>query len=212
MNAQPTKVKNVSSYTRNISHSVPSVKRGSTMRSPKDFSSGAHGATVDRYNPSAYIPKISHKFELSQAWAKFLDRPELHWSWYGHFTFEGYPSMEQSSKVWKLFTKKINIAAQGRNFWKRPEDSITYARATEYQSRGSLHYHALLGNIPDKVSHMEFKEVWYDLAGIARIYPYEPHRGAEYYMSKSSYAWKQGEIDLSDTLKFHNNERIIPAR
>jgi hypothetical protein len=36
--------------------------------------------------------------------------------------------------------------------------------------------------------------------GISRIYHYEVSRGAEFYLSKSTYAWKRGEVDLSANL------------
>ena len=50
---------------------------------------------------------------------------------------------------------------------------------------------------------MDYIDKWYELAGLARIYNYEQGKGAEFYMSKSAYAWKRGEIDLSGPLTFH---------
>jgi hypothetical protein len=43
---------------------------------------------------------------------------------------------------------------------------------------------------------MEYKEVWHDMAGIARIYPYDPSGNGALYIAKSAYAFKRGEIDF----------------
>ena len=146
---------------------------------------------------------------LPQAWALFLDNPNYHWYWYGHFTFRGYPHLEAGNKIFRKFINMLNYACEGRNFWKRPEKCVTWVRSTEYQSRGSLHYHSIIGNITAPLNRFQYMDIWHELAGYARIYHYEKDRGAEFYLSKSSYAWKQGEIDVSDTLQYHSDQGCL---
>jgi hypothetical protein len=71
------------------------------------------------------------------------------------------------------------------------------ARSTEIGGKGGLlHFHGLIGRIPDRVQRLEWKENWNDVAGFARIFKYDPSLGGASYLSKSAYAWKRGEIDF----------------
>jgi hypothetical protein len=146
---------------------------------------------------------------LSRTWAQFIIHTSFHWKWYGHFTFKDFPHQEAGHKVWMKFIHILNRAAFRINYWKCKSEGVTWVRATEYQSRGALHYHALIGNIPDRVNRFDFMKLWESLAGFSRIYHYREYGGAEEYISKSSYAFKQGQIDLSDTLKYHIDESVI---
>lgn len=71
-----------------------------------------------------------------------------------------------------------------------------WARGTEFQRRGTIHFHALIGRVPRDIDRFKYMQIWFMLGGIARIFKYEEGKGAEFYMSKSTYAWKRGEIDL----------------
>ena len=53
------------------------------------------------------------------------------------------------------------------------------------------------GNLPPDYKCSMVKDIWDVLGGICRIQKYKAHYGAEFYMSKSSYAWKEGEIEVS---------------
>ena len=152
---------------------------------------GVRGVRVSPCEESVY--------GLPQAWAEFLDGFNP-WSWYGHFTFRDYPHPETACKTWDLFIHKLNRGIFGCRYYNRASDGVTWARATEYQRRGAIHFHGLLGRIPEGVRRLEYMDVWHELGGISRIYPYQADRGAEYYMSKSTYAWKKGEIDFSGNL------------
>lgn len=136
------------------------------------------------------------------------------WTWYGHFTFRGYPHPESADKVWRKYVGDLNRQIFGKNFWKRKDEGVTWARGLEYQKRGSLHYHAIIGCVPDEVNtdlfRLAYKETWNELAGFARVYPYERNKGAEFYMSKSAYAWKRGEIDLGGPLKVRMQNPSLP--
>lgn len=159
------------------------------------------------------------KPSLNEVWASFLDKPEWRWDLYGHFTFrdirrpgESLPHHvhpESANKTWMKFIHHINRKIYGVRYYKRPEDGVVWARGTELQIRGAIHYHALIGctSAPgsQELRRLDLMDLWYDWAGIARIVQYEPGKGAEGYLSKSAYAWKRGEIDLGGPLKARMN-------
>jgi hypothetical protein len=92
---------------------------------------------------------------------------------------------------------QINKEIFGRNYKKRSDQGALSARSTEIGGKGGLlHFHGLIGRIPDRVQRMEWKENWNGLAGFARIFKYDPDLGGAAYLSKSAYAWKRGEIDF----------------
>ena len=146
---------------------------------------------------------------LACSYASFLDKPEWNWSLYGHFTFRDrvddsglrkFVHPEAACKIWDKFIHQLNKEIFGNRYYKRKKDGVVWARATEFQIRGALHFHALIGCVPDRVRRLDYVDFWYALAGFARIYKYEPGKGAEGYLSKSCYAWKRGEIDLGGPL------------
>jgi hypothetical protein len=150
--------------------------------------------------------------DLSQTWAGFLEKYNPY-HWYGHLTFQDDTHPEQADKLFMLWVHILNRKIYGSNYWKDQSKGVYWARGTEYQKRGVIHYHFIMGLFPrdtalnmtlskystmdKKTLRLNCKEKWYELAGIARIYPYLASRGAEYYMSKSSYAFKRGQIDVS---------------
>jgi hypothetical protein len=147
---------------------------------------------------------------LPETWADFLNRPEWDWNWYGHFTFRdrevdltGIKRLvhpESAVKIWDYCIHRLNKEIFGNRYYKRKKDSVIWARATEFQIRGAIHFHSLIGRVPDSVRRMDYVDFWYKIAGYARIYKYESGKGAESYLSKSCYAWKRGEIDLGGPL------------
>lgn len=50
--------------------------------------------------------------------------------------------------------------------------------------RYGTHFHALIGNVPERVSRREAWRRWFDAHGMARVEPYDPARGAGWYVSK----------------------------
>jgi len=140
---------------------------------------------------------------VSYSYAEWLKKYDDLWNWYSTFTFRlgntkhGSIHPEKANKLFNHFLDDINKEAFGRNYKKRADKGALVARSTEIGDKGGLlHYHALLGHIPDRIRRMEYKEVWNGLAGFARIYPYDKKLGGAAYLSKSAYAWKRGEIDF----------------
>lgn len=213
MNPKPAKVMDNSPLACMVSSKVPPVKRGVLLNSTKAVASGVGDSTLDKCNIDETKRTSVNVYKLPQAWAEWLDNDNFHWNWYGHFTFRGYPHEEQAHKVWMKYTHKMNRHIYGSGYTKNKSKGVTWARSSEYQSRGSLHYHAIIGNnfMPDHMRFQYMKE-WESMAGFARIHLYQKRLGAEYYLSKSAYAWKNGQIDISDNMKYHICQDVLQGR
>lgn len=158
---------------------------------------------------SGNINKLKN-LSLPSAYSQFLDNSEWDWSWYGHFTFRDskpdaiglrkFVHPESALKVWDGFIHQLNKEIYGNRYYKKKGIGVTWARGTEFQNRGAIHYHAIIGKVPDTVRRMEYVDLWNRMAGFSRIYAYQHGKGAEGYLSKSCYAWKRGEIDLGGSL------------
>jgi hypothetical protein len=175
---------------------------------PADATQAAAGAIVKPttiiYPPQlggSYPNPVESPYHLPQAWATFLSQPLLEslWGWYGHFTHKDYPHPESFHKLFLRWLYPINVEAYGRRYWK-DNSGVIWARSSEFQSRGSLHYHSLIGDLPSWIDKAYHYRRWERMSGFCRIEKYESNRGAEYYLSKSSYAWKNGEVDLSPNM------------
>lgn len=141
--------------------------------------------------------------KLADTYADWLKTYDDMWSWYAHFTFRhgntkhGSIHPEKADKLFNYFRDKLNSEIWGRNYKKKNDRGVLIARSTEIGDKGGLlHYHTLIGRVPDHIQRVEWKEVWNGLAGFARIYEYDRKQGGASYLSKSAYAWKRGEIDF----------------
>jgi hypothetical protein len=85
---------------------------------------------------------------------------------------------------------------------------VLWSKAIEYQRRGTLHFHALIGpELLKDVNHFEYMNLWYNKGnGFARIYPYDPEK-AEWYVSK--YVVKGGEIDIFLPPSYKGREKML---
>jgi hypothetical protein len=135
--------------------------------------------------------------ELQEQWAAFTDR--WPWSWFATNTFREETHPEAAGKVWDLFIHKLNREIFGVRYTNRAGEGVIWVRGLEYQRRRVIHFHALIGRVPDFVRRLDWVDEWNDLAGFARIFPYDPAKGARFYLSK--YVLKGGQIDLGGPLK-----------
>ncbi|PYX52810.1 MAG: hypothetical protein DMG76_28030, partial [Acidobacteria bacterium] len=99
------------------------------------------------------------------------------------------------------FVRRIERAAGVPTFW---------FRADEIGHRGGrFHIHALIGNVAH-LRRMTFIDRWNELAGYARILPFDSKRGAAYYCAK--YVAKEiNEWELSDNLHAFANYQPVLA-
>lgn len=136
--------------------------------------------------------------QLPDVWGEFLS--VWPWSWFTTHTFRRETHPESANKVWRLWIHQLNRQIFGPRYYKRSSDGVIWARGSEYQQRGALHYHALIGRVPDWVHRLDWLDAWDDLAGFARVEPYDPSKGARFYLGK--YVLKGGEVDLGGPLTF----------
>ena len=93
-----------------------------------------------------------------------------------------------------MWIHEINRSIFGRRYYKRNE-GIVGVLAREMQKRGVIHFHALFAT--GGARRLSWMDRWYEIAGIARIYPYNRDGGADKYVSK--YVTKEhggGEIEV----------------
>ena len=140
--------------------------------------------------------EIERSRTLPDAWASFLDR--WTWSWFTTNTFREEVHPEAAGKAWDRWIHQLNREIFGVRYWKRPGDGVIWARGQEYQRRGVIHFHALIGRIPNNVRRLDWMDLWDDLAGFARIEAYDPTKGARYYLGK--YVLKGGQMDVGGPL------------
>jgi hypothetical protein len=150
------------------------------------------------------------RFELPQAWAEFLE--PFKWNWFATIAPSDNPHPESLDKLYDLFIHNLNRSLYGQHYWKDKRKGVFWARATEYQNRGAVHHHALIGGIPDYENPVTWRNWLYSHSTMSKIEPYRPEAGAEYYLSKSAYAWKRGEIDCSKSLAYEQDGKRICAR
>ena len=144
---------------------------------------------------------ISLAIEAKQAFGEMLSIPD--WEWYVTNTFKlDYVSPRQADKAWYAWYNSVRVAVKAIN--KAPSvygpGTPFYFRVKEYQDRGTLHFHALIGNVGD-LRRLSFKDLW-ECYGFARVEAYEAGKGANFYVGK--YLTKtQGDIRFSHNLTPH---------
>lgn len=142
---------------------------------------------------------MSSNAALAQSWVEFLS--PYPWDWFGSFTFRNSPHPENADKCWSLWCNELNRHLFGKR-WAEKGTGCYWVRATEYQHRGAIHFHALISgrgaNLNDQARRLSWMDRWNEIAGFAKIE--QPNTGAVVnYVSK--YVAKGGEIEVSSTLK-----------
>jgi hypothetical protein len=124
------------------------------------------------------------------------------WDWYTTHTFRvSYVSHKAADRHWQSWLNTLNQAC-----WVGGLERPFYFRVTEYQDRGTLHYHSLIGGVGD-MSRLLFKDIW-ELHGFARVEKYDPGRGANFYVGK--YLTKEdGDMRFSHNLAKHLERNIV---
>ncbi len=112
-----------------------------------------------------------------KAFGSWLSVPR--WDWYVTHTFKAdYVPSKLADKKWQSWLNTLcfhnRVMGAERPF---------YVRATEFQDRGTLHYHSLIGGISPAVRRLFFKDIW-EFFGFARVVKYDPKRGAGFYVGK----------------------------
>jgi hypothetical protein len=136
--------------------------------------------------------------KAKRAFGEWLSEPS--WEWYTTHTFKAdYVSPKAADRKWYSWFNSVRIGAKSAGISPSVYGSAApyYFRVAEYQNRGTLHYHALVGGVGD-LKRLQFKDYW-EMYGFARVEAYEPGKGANYYVGK--YLTKtDGDIRFSHNL------------
>lgn len=134
---------------------------------------------------------ISSLSKIQESWIYFLNK--YPWVWFVTLTFHEDLHPEQADKRYFRYVRAINELIYGKRYFKKGL-GIIHTKAIEYQKRGVIHFHCLMGFGVEKLNNFDCMDLWLKQGnGFARIYPYTKER-AEWYVSK--YVAKGGEIDL----------------
>jgi hypothetical protein len=134
----------------------------------------------------------------AEEWIPYLVTLEP-WDYIVHLTFADRVGNEYAEKVWSRYLVGVERRV---DTW-----FVKYARGTEYQRRGALHYHSLLeiGRSPAKITRDSFvwicrmlRECWSSVGGgYAWAHPYTQRQVR--YVCK--YVSKGGELDVGEYVK-----------
>lgn len=144
---------------------------------------------------------------LQFGWSEMLLRYE--WQWFCTLTFRKediHP--EAAEKVFRVWVAKLNRELFGNRWQKKPGDTCYWVRATEYQKRGTIHFHVLISCPAKNLEHTAVRtywaDLWRELAGFARIEVIRSQQQVNDYVTK--YTAKGGELDFSENLPLHSQQ------
>jgi hypothetical protein len=184
-----------------------------------------------------YQPAWADQNPLSMAYVQFMDR-FTPFQIYGHLTARDIPGKgmrvvkrgysryglvrdylphhihpESFKKAFGLFVHKLNREVFGSRYYKRPDDGVTWFSGYELQERGAIHSHLVIGRIPTELNTPEWriglKEKWFEHVGIGRLYEYDPAQGGGFYLAKSAYMFKRGDIEFGGPLARQERNRLL---
>lgn len=121
---------------------------------------------------------------LQHAWGAWIESL-ARWEWYLTLTFRESVHPEAAGKRWEGFVRAVEGSTR----------QLRWVRALEVQRRGVIHFHALTAGM-ERLRYNAVRRQW--TWGYSWIEPYQPGRGAHFYLGK--YLAKGGEIDLSRSL------------
>ena len=162
------------------------------------------------------IPQVINTEAQAQAWREFIGRYPM--QWFSTFTFKEDVHPERATKLFRLFVRKLNRHLYGNHFERKGQQGVFWVLAWEYQKRGVLHFHSLLGDVEDlniRARRLHWMDQWEALgppAGFARIEKIESQDAVRNYVTK--YVTKGGQIDLSLSLRSFAQQQSLsnPAR
>jgi len=148
---------------------------------------------------SGYRPSVqSRQAEAYKDWLSVYP-----WTHFLTLTFKpsgptGSCHPERGDKIFRKFLDEINKAIWGKRYKKQFRKGVIVARAVEKGKKGGLlHYHAVMGRVPEIYNCEFIEKSWIEAGGgFCRIEKVKSVRDVVQYMSKGSYLFKHGEIDF----------------
>jgi hypothetical protein len=130
---------------------------------------------------------MNRREELIEAYAEFLNR--FDWDWFVTLTFRGFPSASKANRVFAQFIYELKKSAGGWDFrWFRVTEKGRFG--------GGLHFHSLIGGLKSAAQRTRWKCRWEQIAGDARIEPYDPDEDGIYYILKTLNTGGDYEFDM----------------
>lgn len=130
--------------------------------------------------------------QVTKTWADWLRQHR--WDWWCTLTFRTPPTDLAATKLFGAWTNWLSRKTYGRNYY-RYHKGVRWVRGREFQKRGAIHYHALLAGV--EVPILDAARKWYKLTGETPvIQPYDPSKGAVYYLLKRYNGPNTGKVDL----------------
>jgi len=164
---------------------------------------------VTKYFPiTEDFPKVCNTALVKDGYIKLINQWE--WRWYFTLTFTDDVHPEHADKLFRRWIRKLCKFYFGNNY-KKKNMNIDWVRSSEFQKRGTLHYHGLL-NIAAEFDQFHAMKLWEDLdgkfreegkTGMARIFKAE-QPAAEIYITK--YISKETNIDISEHLSTNSKK------
>ena len=179
----------------------PHGSEGAQQRAGGACGYGVHNGTAyllcDTANPlpcsTVAAPSGAHRDPpaepanpCAEAWAEYLGR--WPWQWFVTLTFRADVHPEAADKRFRSWLAAVE---RERNRVGLFDGGLRWVRALEYQRRGVIHFHVLLGNV-GALRYATAHEHWRE--GHAWIEPVRDSGAVRAYVAK--YVAKGGEIDL----------------
>ncbi len=140
----------------------------------------------------------AYKKKVQKGWQAWIDSELFLWNWYVTLTFATVIHPESADKSFRKWILILNKEMYGNNF-KRKGLGCYWVRASEFQQRGALHYHLLMGNILPIIRRLSFMDIWHNkFKGFSKIEKYDKERKATSYLTK--YIMKDGDIEIGGNL------------
>jgi hypothetical protein len=139
---------------------------------------------------------VENEQQIRDAAASFMKQYD--WNWWCTLTFTNPPSWDVADLAFRKWINKLNRRTFGNNYYKRPTEGLRWLRGVELQQREAIHFHVRVAGDPKPAWDIAEK-FWGTLAGDAQITPYDPDRGATYYLVKKYAA--DGNLDLGGPWK-----------
>jgi hypothetical protein len=110
---------------------------------------------------------------LVEGWGDFLS--QFHWDWFVTLTFNFDVKTFTAHRRCATWLRELENAAGSPIFW---------FRGDEYGERfGRFHMHLLIGNVAH-LGRIAWMNRWQKRNGFARVFPFDPAKGAAYYVAK----------------------------
>jgi|SRR5882672_6413550 len=153
------------------------------------------------------LAAASPVMSLQDAWCAFLSRYPM--QWFCTLTFRQSVHPEQAFKCFRRWIAELNVSIYGRR-WQKRRQGVYWVLAWEWQKRGVIHFHALVGDVSDinnEARRLTWMDRWNSLGGYAQVTEILSHEAVERYCSK--YITKDGQIDVSDSLASYAQQQRL---